>query len=69
MADTISNMFVLFMLHKFSTLPATQLDPVTNRQVPVLSQIQTNASLDVVCKDKAYSEKAREQIKKLIDYD
>jgi len=28
-SDAICSMFILFMLHKFSTLPATQLDPIT----------------------------------------
>ena len=67
--DAIGSMFILFMLHKFSTLPVTQLDPITNQQVPVLSQIQSNATLETVCKDKAYSDKARKQLEKLMDYD
>ena len=66
-SDAICSMFMLFMLHKFSTLPATQLDPVTRKQVPVLSQIQSTATLKELCKDKALSDKAREEILKHID--
>jgi len=68
-ADAICSMFILFMLHKFSTLPATQLDPVTKKQVPVLSQIQSTATLKELCKDKALSDKTREEIMKHIDFE
>jgi len=66
-SEAICSMFILFMLHKFSTLPATQLDPVTRKQVPVLSQIQSTATLKELCQDKALSDKAREEIMKHID--
>jgi len=68
-SEVICAMFVLYTLHKFSTLPATRLDPVTNQQVPLLSQIQNTAALEATCHGLALSDKTREQIKKLIDLD
>jgi len=59
LASDILNIFMLLMLHQFSTFVSTVYDPVTKQHVPVISMFQTAAILEKALKDKELSDMAR----------
>jgi len=68
-ANNILNLFMLYMLHQFSVFQGFVYDPVTEKNVPVLSMFMTAKTMEQGMKDKVLSDKERAAIKKLMDYE
>jgi len=68
-ANTLLNLFMLYMLHKFSIFEGFVYDPITKKNVPMLSMFMTASSMEKGLKDRVLSDKERAQIKQLLDYE
>ena len=68
-ANNLLNLFMLYMLHQFSVFQGFVHDPVTGKNVPVLSMFMTAKTMEQGMKDKVLSDKERASIKQLLDYE
>jgi len=68
-ANFLLNLFMLYMLHRFSVFKGFVVDPITKVKVPVLSMFQTAKVMEQSMKDRVLSDKQRAQIKRLMDYE
>jgi len=67
--NNLLNLFMLYMLHQFSVFQGFVHDPVTGKNVPVLSMFMTAKTMEQGMKDKVLSDRQRAQLKKLMDYE
>jgi len=63
------DLFMLYMLHKLSVFKGFVTDPLTGEEILVLSMFQTAKVMEKGMKDRVLSDKQREQIKQLLDYE
>jgi len=68
-AKNLLNLFMLYMLHQFSVFQGFVYDPVTGKNVPVLSMFMTAKTMEQGMKDKVLSDRERAAIKQLMDYE
>jgi len=68
-SNILLNLFMLYMLHRFSNFTGFVFDPITGQQVPVLSMFQTAKAMEKSMKERVLSDKQRAQIKQLMDYE
>jgi len=68
-ANTLLNLFMLYMLHSFSIFEGFVYDPITGDKIPVLSMFQTATAMEKSMKDRVLSDRQRAQIKLLVDYE
>jgi len=68
-ANNLLNLFMLYMLHQFSIFQGFVKDPVTGKNIPVLSMFMTAKTMEEGLKDRVISDKERAQLKQLMDYE
>jgi len=68
-ANTMLNLFMLYMLHQFSIFEGFVYDPISGDKIPVLSMFSTAKTMEEGMKDRVLSDKQRAKIKQLLDYE
>ena len=68
-ANNLLNLFMLYMLHQFSIFQGFVKDPITGKNIPMLSMFMTAKTMEDGLKDRVLSDKEREAIKQLMDYE
>jgi len=58
-ANNLLNLFMLYMLHQFSVFQGFVYDPITGKNVPVLSMFMTAKTMEQGMKDKVLSDRKR----------
>jgi len=67
--NTLLNLFMLFMLHQFSIFQGFVYDPVTGKNIPMLSMFMTAKTMEQGMEDRVLSDRQRAAIKQLLDYE
>jgi len=57
------------VLHQFSVFQGFVYDPITGKNIPVLSMFMTAKTMEEGLKDRVLSDKEREAIKQFMDYE
>jgi len=68
-ADALMILFMLYMVHSFSNFRGMRYDPVTKQFVPILSMFQNTRAMEESLNDRVISDKKRDAIKRVLDYD